>query len=71
MQKLIVVDNPTNWDFNLPDTQIVSSQNYLTEKSFSKLKNVRVFNLANDYNYQSKGYYVSLIAEATICGAVK
>ena len=28
------------------------------------MRNVRVFNLCKDYSYQSKGYYVSLLAEA-------
>src|SRR5690606_11454875 len=29
-----------------------------------KLKNVKVFNLSQEYRYQSRGYYVSLLAEA-------
>ncbi|MBK9418937.1 MAG: RimK-like ATPgrasp N-terminal domain-containing protein [Flavobacteriales bacterium] len=28
------------------------------------MRNVRVFNLARSYSYQSRGYYVSLLAEA-------
>ena len=35
-----------------------------TNLKLSKLKKTRLFNLYKDYCYQSKGYYVSLLAEA-------
>ena len=40
------------------------SKGYITEKEFQALKNVRIFNLANSYQYQKMGYYVSLLASA-------
>lgn len=52
------------WRFNVPEAEIISAKDYLTNQEYSTQKNLRVFNLCKDYNYQSKGYYVSLLAEA-------
>jgi glutathione synthase/RimK-type ligase-like ATP-grasp enzyme len=64
MKKIIVVNNPKNFNLNLNDVEIISSKDYLTRPELAELKNIRVFNLANEYKYQSRGYYVSLLAEA-------
>lgn len=64
MKKLVVVNDPRQWKFNIPDLETVSSKDYLTDPGFADLKNVRVFNLCREYRYQTKGYYVSLMAEA-------
>lgn len=64
MNKYIVVNHPENWDITLEHTRIISAREYLTDPKFSKLKQARIFNLCKDYSYQSKGYYVSLLAEA-------
>ena len=64
MNKIIVVNNPEKWQLPVENISIVSSQEYLTNPDFARLKNARIFNLCKDYSYQSKGYYVSLLAEA-------
>lgn len=64
MKKIIVVNNPKNWRFHVPEVEIVSAKDYLTSREFTEQKTLRVFNLCKDYSYQSKGYYVSLLAEA-------
>lgn len=64
MQKIIVVTHPEKWEIHVENILIVSSQDYLTKSEYSQLKNARIFNLSKDYSYQSKGYYVSLLAEA-------
>ncbi len=64
MLKLIVVDQPAKWDIEIPGATIISSGEYLNDVSGLKQKNVRVFNLSDEYKYQSRGYYVSLVAEA-------
>lgn len=64
MNKIIVVSKPEDWQLNLENISIVSSRDYLTQTGYSQLKNARIFNLCKDYSYQSKGYYVSLLAEA-------
>lgn len=64
MNKYIVVNQPEKWFFSIENITVISSQDYLTNPQFSLLKNARIFNLCKDYSYQSKGYYVSLLAEA-------
>jgi glutathione synthase/RimK-type ligase-like ATP-grasp enzyme len=64
MNKYIVVNQPEKWNFSIDNITVISSQDYLTNPKYSLLKNARIFNLCRDYSYQSKGYYVSLLAEA-------
>lgn len=64
MSILIVVSNPNDWKFNIPGVEVISNKAYLTNSSFVKLKNARIFNLSRSYRYQSNGYYVSLLAAA-------
>jgi len=64
MKKLIVVSNPEKWKIAVDNIAVISAQDYLTNPEYSNLKKARVFNLCKDYSYQSKGYYVSLLAEA-------
>ncbi|MDR9456236.1 MAG: RimK family protein [Salegentibacter sp.] len=64
MEKFIVVNQPETWNLALENIQIISAQAYLTNPDYSKIKKARIFNLCKDYSYQSRGYYVSLLAEA-------
>lgn len=64
MNKYLVVNKPELWKIPLENMKIISARDYLTNPRFSQLKNARIFNLSKDYSYQSKGYYVSLLAEA-------
>lgn len=64
MKKYIVVSNPANWQFLGKEIPLVSAQDYLSDPSWANIGKARVFNLCKDYSYQSKGYYVSLLAEA-------
>jgi len=64
MHKVIVVDNPETWKIKGANLAIVSSHEYLTNPDWAKARKLRVFNLCRSYSYQSKGYYVSLLAEA-------
>lgn len=64
MNKYIVVNQPEKWNFSIDNIAVISSQDYLTNPKYSLLKKARIFNLCKDYSYQSKGYYVSLLAEA-------
>lgn len=64
MKKIIVVNHPEFAEVIPKDIIVTTSQNYLTDPLFASLSTARVFNLENDYSYQSKGYYVSLMAEA-------
>lgn len=64
MKKIIVVKNPAKWDIDIDDVDVISSREYLTNPKFLREKNLRIFNLSDQYKYQSRGYYVSLLAEA-------
>jgi glutathione synthase/RimK-type ligase-like ATP-grasp enzyme len=64
MPKLIVVDKPERWKFSLHDVEVISPERYITDAAFQNTKNLKVLNLCKSYQYQSEGYYVSLLAEA-------
>ncbi len=63
MPKLIVVEKPESWKFSLNDVDVISADKYISEVNF-QAKNLKVINLCKSYQYQSEGYYVSLLAEA-------
>jgi len=63
-QTLVVVENPANWPLDIPDVELVSARQYLSDVRLSRLPRARVFNLCRSYSYQRIGYYVSLLAEA-------
>lgn len=64
MPKLIVVEKPEHWKFSLQDVEVISPDRYITNPAFQETKNLKVLNLCKSYQYQSEGYYVSLLAEA-------
>lgn len=63
MKRYIVVDDPGNWSLGAYGAQVISVGDYLAATA-PRGKRVRVFNLARSFSYQSRGYYVSLLAEA-------
>ena len=64
ISNIIIVRNPKNWNLDIEGVKVVSSRSYITDPEFQSLKNVRIFNLSNSYQYQKMGYYVSLLASA-------
>jgi glutathione synthase/RimK-type ligase-like ATP-grasp enzyme len=64
MLKLIVTNQPELTELEIPGVEIIRPKQYFSQERYSKLKNIKVFNLCTDLSYQSKGYYVSLLAEA-------
>lgn len=64
MNKYIVVNHPEKWSPKPENVEVISARDYLTNPAFAEIKKARIFNLCKDYSYQSKGYYVSLLAEA-------
>lgn len=65
MKILFVVSRPEDWPFNIPGITAIAARNYLIDPAFGELASARVFNLCSNYRYQSHGYYVSLLAEAS------
>lgn len=64
MQSIVVVNKPKDWNFQIPDVEVVSAKAYLTNCKYAEISNARVYNLCPSYRYQGLGYYVSLLAEA-------
>src|SRR6478736_636236 len=64
MPKLIVVEKPENWKFNLEDAEVISAEAYISDEVYQSEKSIKLINLCKSYQYQSEGYYVSLLAEA-------
>jgi len=61
---LIVVNDPKQWPFQIPNVDVIDARSYLTRPEYTDMRGVKVFNLCKSYKYQSAGYYVSLLAEA-------
>jgi glutathione synthase/RimK-type ligase-like ATP-grasp enzyme len=64
MRRLIVVDDPRAWTLGDHDGRVISVSEYLSPREPWPARGMRVFNLARSYGYQTRGYYVSLLAEA-------
>ncbi|HBK89125.1 MAG: RimK family protein [Cyclobacteriaceae bacterium] len=64
MPKLIIVDRPKLWNLQLEDVEVITPARYITEPLYQTIKHLKVINLCKSYQYQSEGYYVSMLAEA-------
>jgi glutathione synthase/RimK-type ligase-like ATP-grasp enzyme len=61
---MLVIEDPAQWNLDMPGVEIVAAREYLTNPRFAGLKRVKVYNLCRTSSYQSIGYYVSLLAAA-------
>jgi glutathione synthase/RimK-type ligase-like ATP-grasp enzyme len=64
MNILFVVSNLRDWPVGIPGISIISARSYLLNPAHARGMNTKVFNLCCSYDYQSLGYYVSLLADA-------
>jgi glutathione synthase/RimK-type ligase-like ATP-grasp enzyme len=64
MNILFVVSQARDWPFKPEGVKVVPARLYLTDPAYADCGETRVFNLCRSYRYQSRGYYVSLLAEA-------
>ena len=64
MQRLIVTENPGEWDFEFEGARLITPKEYIALEEDPKDRNIKVINLCKSYQYQSEGYYISLLAEA-------
>ena len=64
MNILFVVSHRSDWSLDIEGVDVLPAQSYLADPAYRNLANTRVFNLCNAYDYQSAGYYVSLLAQA-------
>ncbi len=61
---LIVTEEKTDWAAYFPSESVVSVGDYLDHRSDAAARNTQVINLCRNYDYQSLGYYCTLLAEA-------
>ncbi len=64
MNVFFVVNRMHDWPFEIPGATAVSARAYLTESAYVDHRTARVVNLCRSKRRQSRGYYVSLLAEA-------
>lgn len=64
MSVLIVADSLRDWPYAISGAQVVAANTYLDDSAFAGERIAKVCNLCNSYQYQSIGYYVSLMADA-------
>ena len=64
MNILLVVDQQHDWSHAISGAEVVAAHDYLTEPRYADCAATRVFNLCHATDYQSAGYYVSMLAEA-------
>ena len=49
MSTLVVVNDPRNWQLNIPDVEVIAARSYLTEKKYYEMRKAQVFNLCRSY----------------------
>src|SRR3970040_600315 len=64
MEKLIIAESPEMWRSSLENVEIITPVKYISGEVYQYTKGLKVLNLCKSYQYQSLGYYVSLLAEA-------
>ncbi|MCB1149225.1 MAG: RimK-like ATPgrasp N-terminal domain-containing protein, partial [Chlamydiia bacterium] len=64
MKTILVVDRLSDWKFDLPELEVITGKDYLSNSFKKGTGRVRICNVCNSFNYQKLGYYVSLIAAA-------
>src|SRR6202008_2201323 len=61
---VILVDQPKDLPNARPPPKVTTTSAYLARPRLFDMGRPKLVNLARSYNYQSKGYYASLLAEA-------
>ncbi|MBL3656949.1 RimK family protein [Fulvivirga sediminis] len=64
MPKLIITENPEKWNLNFEGVDVTSPSEYFSKPEYQETKRFKIINLCRSHQYQSLGYYVSLLAEA-------
>ena len=64
MDTLFVVSRTSDGPFDVSGGRVISEDAYLSDPEYRRCPGFKVFNLCSSYDYQSRGYYVSLLAEA-------
>lgn len=62
--KIIITDKPEIWQNAIEGVDVTTPAEYISNEVYQKSRKLKVINLCKSYQYQSAGYYVSLLAEA-------
>lgn len=63
-RNIVVVDYDTDFFNDIPGLIVIRAHTYIEDIIYQRIKNVRIFNFCSNFNYQTVGYYVSLLAMA-------
>ncbi|TVP86107.1 MAG: GNAT family N-acetyltransferase [Acholeplasmataceae bacterium] len=66
MVNWVVTDLDLPWLKTIDDIHLIDAETYINDERFQRMRSVRIFNLCASYDYQSLGYYVSLLASARL-----
>ncbi|UII33262.1 RimK family protein [Fulvivirga ulvae] len=64
MPKLIITETPEKWNLKSEGAEVISPSEYFSKPEYQESKAYKIINLCRSHQYQSLGYYVSLLAEA-------
>jgi len=64
LRNIVVINQPHKWTFDDINATVISVKEYITNPAYQSNTDLRIFNLCSSYQYQSYGYYVSLLASA-------
>lgn len=64
MPKLIITENPEKWNITAEGAVVISPSEYFSKPEYQDKRAYKIVNLCRSHQYQSIGYYVSLLAEA-------
>lgn len=64
LKNVVIVESPLNFLLELPSVEVITPVDYLSQVRFQQNNAFRIFNFSTSYHYQSKGYYMSLLASA-------
>lgn len=64
MPKIIITETPEKWNLKFEGVEVVSPSEYFSKPEYQESKAFKIINLCRSHQYQSMGYYVSLLAGA-------
>ncbi|MFH5882289.1 GNAT family N-acetyltransferase [Liberiplasma polymorphum] len=64
ISNIVVIDYSIEWLESIDTIRVVKAEDFISDEKYQNAKGLRVFNMCSSYEYQTLGYYVSLLASA-------
>jgi len=64
MPKIIITETPEKWNLNFEGVTVITPSEYFDKPEYHDAKRHKIINLCKSHQYQSIGYYVSMLAES-------